>query len=128
MPRRGKIDLPRNYDNLTIKFMSARKLGHTDILGPVTVHAPATKLDLPASAVRIRKNGIEFRSQTAFAPWTEMTVALEAPGSSTKLQCTGVVVACSGGRHEGYAVSMVFTSLSRQAQARLNSLAYSRLA
>jgi len=36
-----------------------------------------------------------------------------------------VVVACNGNRHGGYTVSMVFTSLSKQSQARLNLLAYS---
>jgi len=36
-----------------------------------------------------------------------------------------VVVACHGDRHSGFLVSMVFTGLSRQAQARLTSLAYS---
>jgi hypothetical protein len=35
------------------------------------------------------------------------------------------VVACNGNRHNGYTVSMVFTSLSKQAQARLDLLAYS---
>ena len=30
----------------------------------------------------------------------------------------------NGNRHDGYAVSMVFTSLSKQAQARLDQLAF----
>jgi hypothetical protein len=34
-------------------------------------------------------------------------------------------VSCHGDRHDGYAVSMVFTSLSKQSQARLNLLAFS---
>ena len=42
--------------------------------------------------------------------------------SAGKVQFNGVVVACDGNRHTGYAVSMLFTSVSKQAQARLNSM------
>jgi hypothetical protein len=108
--------------------MSARRLSNTDVFQPVTVQARATRLSLPASEVRIRKNGIEFRSQTAIAPWTEMTVELETPTRWRKFHSTGVVVACSGNRHAGFQVCMVFTGLSRHAQLRLNSLADSALA
>jgi len=80
-------------------------------------------LDLPASAVRIRKNGIEFRADNAIPVWTEMTVAMQTPADSRKVNFSGVVVACNGNRHAGYMVSLLFTSLSKQAQARLNSMA-----
>jgi hypothetical protein len=39
-------------------------------------------------------------------------------------RCTGVVVSCAGNRHSGYQVSLVFTGVSKQAQARLNTLAF----
>jgi hypothetical protein len=39
-----------------------------------------------------------------------------------------VVVACHGNRHTGYVVSMVLMNLSRQAQQRLDTLAFSRVA
>ena len=51
--------------------------------------------------------------------WTEMTVELQLPGTKS-FSCSGVVVSCSGNRHIGDNVSLVFTSLSRQAQERLN--------
>lgn len=51
--------------------------------------------------------------------WTEMTVELELPGTKS-FACSGVVVACTGSRHTGHNVSLVFTSLSKQAQERLN--------
>lgn len=108
--------------------MSASKLGNNHLFQPVTVQAQTTRLNLPANAVRIHKGGIEFHTDTAIPAWTEMTIDLQTPLSPKKFHCTGVVVACSGNRHTGYRVSMVFTGLSRQAQARLNSLAYSRLA
>ncbi len=56
-----------------------------------------------------------------------MTVALSSPRDGSKLQCSGVVIACSGSKHTGYRVSMVFTHLSPQAQARLDSMARSEL-
>ncbi|MGH7976718.1 MAG: hypothetical protein ACREC8_08645, partial [Limisphaerales bacterium] len=62
-----------------------------------------------------------------FKEWTEMTVAISSPRDGGKLQCSGVVIACSGNKHNGYHVSMVFTSLSKQAQARLNSMAHSQM-
>ena len=54
-----------------------------------------------------------------------MTVTLQSTKDAARVRCTGVVVACHGNRHDGYAVSMVFTSLSKQSQARLDSLAFS---
>ena len=50
-----------------------------------------------------------------------------AAGRQAAIQCSGVVIACSGNKHTGYHVSMVFTGLSKQAQTRLNSMAYSDL-
>jgi hypothetical protein len=105
--------------------MSARKVGNAELFKPVTVNAQATRLSLSASEIRIRKNGIEFRSNDTIPVWTEMTVELETPGEPKKLHCTGVVVACTGNRHAGFLVSLVFTNLSRQTQARLNSMAFS---
>ena|ERR1700722_3692988 len=105
--------------------MSARKLDSSSVFQPVTVQSRQTRLSLSPSEVRIRRNGVEFRSTTAINPWTEMTVTLQSNRDAGRVHCTGVVVACNGSRHNGYVVSMVFTSLSKQSQARLNLLAYS---
>jgi hypothetical protein len=105
--------------------MSARKIEESGDFPPVTVQARQTRLSLAPGEVRIRKNGVEFRSATPITPWTEMTVTLQSTRDSGRVHCTGVVVACNGNRHSGYMVSMVFTSLSKQSQARLNLLAYS---
>jgi hypothetical protein len=105
--------------------MSARKFDGSGELPPVTVQARQTRLSLAPSEVRIRKNGVEFRSASSIAPWTEMTVTLQSTRDAGRVHCTGVVVACNGNRHSGYTVSMVFTSLSKQSQARLNVLAFS---
>jgi hypothetical protein len=105
--------------------MSARKIGNVGLLQPLPVQNRTTRLDLPAGALRLRKNGIEFRSDNAIPVWTEMTVAMEMPQAKKKLNLTGVVVACSGNAHAGYIVSMLFTNVSKQLQARLDSLVLS---
>lgn len=102
--------------------MSARKLHDPDIFETLSIEPQTTRLDLPSTAVCIRKNGIEFQSDTPIPNWTEMTVALETPGERKKVHCTGVIVACIGSRQTGYSVSMVFTNLSESAEARINSL------
>ena len=106
--------------------MSARRID-SDLFQPVTVQTHATSLNLPGNSVRLRKNGIEFRSNTPIAQWTEMVITLQTP-STPRIQCTGVVVACDGNRHGGYQVAMLFTSVSRQVQAHLDTLALSGLA
>ncbi len=56
-----------------------------------------------------------------------MTLTLQSPRDNGTVRCSGVVISCTGNKHSGYQISMVFTSLSKQAQARLNSMAYSAL-
>ena len=108
--------------------MSARKVDITSSFAPnVTVEARQTRLALAPHSVVIHRNGIEFRSATPFASWTEMTLTLESPRDNGKIRCSGVVISCTGNKHVGYHVSMVFTSLSKQAQARLSTMAFSPL-
>src|SRR2546421_9012973 len=105
--------------------MSARRIEPSESLNQqhVTVEARQTRLSLSPNSVIIHKNGIEFRSTTAFAPWTEMTLTLQSPVGGSKVHCSGVVISCTGSRHTGYHVSMVFTDLSKQGQARLAQMA-----
>lgn len=100
--------------------MSARKFENTSLgLSPSSTQC----LTVPASSVRIRKNGIEFRNDQPFSPWAEMTVTLQGTGLAKKVNFTGVIVACKGNPQEGYEISMLFTHVTRLSQARL--LAYS---
>jgi hypothetical protein len=102
--------------------MSARKINSIDSLPqPVTVNARQARLTLSHEAVVIHKNGIEFRSPTALTIWAEMTVELTTKENGS-VNCTGVVVACTGNKHLGYYVSMLFTNMSRQAQNRLTRM------
>lgn len=109
--------------------MSARKIDSAGSLHQqVTVETRQTRLSLSHNSILFHRNGIEFRSPTPFSLWTEMTLALQTPGSAGKINCSGVVISCTGSKHTGYHVSMVFTSLSRQAQTRLNTMAQSLFA
>jgi hypothetical protein len=116
------------YGSFPLSYMSARKADRAASFDQFTVQARQVQLSLAPDAVVIRRNGIEFRSPTPFPQWTEMTLTLQSPWDNAKVNCAGVVISCSGNRHSGYQVAMVFTSMSRQAQARLSSLAYSALA
>jgi hypothetical protein len=106
--------------------MSARKFESGSLFQQsITVAARQTRLELSPDSVVIHKSGVEFRSPTPFNLWTEMTVGLQSPHDENRIQCSGVVIACSGNKHVGFHVSLLFTSLSKQAQAQLNSMARS---
>src|SRR5262245_29161695 len=74
--------------------MSASKT-KSDLLRTVTVQSSETVHHLCPTSFRIRKNGIEFKSQSEISLWTEMTVDLQLPGTKS-FACSGVVVACQG--------------------------------
>jgi hypothetical protein len=107
--------------------MSARKAELNPALDRVTVEARQTRLSLSPDAVIIHRNGIEFRSTASLPAWTEMTLTLESPRGDGRVHCNGVVIGCTGNKHSGYHISMVFTSLSKHAEARLSQMAYSQL-
>jgi hypothetical protein len=104
--------------------MSARKAATSGTVHHVTLHGRQTLLRLTTHEVVIHKNGIEFRSATPFSPWAEMTLTLQPPHDSTRVHCSGVVISCTGNKHSGYHVSMVFTGMSKQAEARMSELAF----
>ncbi len=106
--------------------MSARKINQANPEQQLTVNSRQASLTLSPEAVSIHKGGIEFRSQSAFPNWVEMTVTLKSPVDGATVNCTGVVVDCTGNKHSGYHVSMVFTSMSKQAEARLQTMVYSQ--
>lgn len=106
--------------------MSAKQIRGLGSLGnSVSVTGRQAALELSADKVSVHKNGIEFRSPTQFNEWSEMTVILQSPLDGSKLSCHGVVVACAGNKHLGYNVSMLFTSMTPQAQKQLGAMARS---
>ena len=106
--------------------MSARKAEIAGPLHQVTVEARQRRLTLSPDSVIFHKNGMEFRSATPFSPWAEMTLMLQSPRDNSRIHCNGVVISCTGSKHAGFHVSMVFTSLSKQAEARLSAMAISQ--
>lgn len=105
--------------------MSARKASSpVSSAGQVTVEGRETSLSLSPDSIVIHRGGIEFRSAAPFSSWTEMTLSLQTPDGE-RLGCSGVVVSCTGNKHVGYHVSMVFTSLSEKAEAQLAGMAFS---
>ena len=104
--------------------MSARQLDNvSSFQQQVTFQTRQTRLNLSTDSVVVHNSGIEFRSPTPFNPWTEMTVEMYSARDDSRVQCAGVVIACSGNKHSGYHVSMVFTGLTKQDQARLHAMA-----
>jgi len=53
-----------------------------------------------------------------------MTLTLQSPREGATVHCSGVVISCTGNKHTGYHISMVFTGLSKQAEARLSALSF----
>jgi hypothetical protein len=121
------LDLTARLDVLgLIILMSAKKLGSLGSVGnSIRVAGREAALALAADKVSVHKNGIEFRSPAPFTEWSEMTVTLQSPLDGSKLSCHGVVVACAGSKHCGYNVSMLFTSMTSQAEKQLGAIARS---
>ncbi|MCP5518118.1 MAG: PilZ domain-containing protein [Verrucomicrobiales bacterium] len=74
---------------------------------------------LPTHQVAFRKSGIEFLSHEAVPLWKEVTVELQSPVDRQPLEATGVVVDCTGNRHTGYVVSLIFLEMTPGCERRL---------
>lgn len=106
--------------------MSTSKLDTSGVFETARFTAHDARLALNASEVRFRKNGIEFRTHEAIPVWTEMAVDLQSPNAQN-LHCTGVVVACSGNRKNGYTVTMMLMNLTQIGQENLDLLAFTQV-
>lgn len=106
--------------------MSAKKIGNLgSIENSVRVAGRESALALSVDKVSVHKSGIEFCSPTPFSEWSEMTVSLQSPTDASRVSCHGVVVACTGSKHTGYHISMLFTSLTPSAERQLGAMARS---
>lgn len=108
--------------------MSTSKLDTSGVFHPITVHSQTRQLTLSGNQMAVRKNGLEFLSTSPIPVWTELTADLRSGPAGRPLRGTGVVVDCTGNRHTGYVVSLMFMNLSRHAQERLTELAGARVA
>jgi hypothetical protein len=106
--------------------MSAKRfVGGSSFEKSVMVEARQAKLELSADTVSIHKSGIEFRSPKPFNEWSEMTVSIQSPLDGSRFSGNGVIVACTGSKHAGYHISMIFTDMTSQARERLGAMARS---
>lgn len=111
--------------NVVSAYMSTSKLDTSGIFQGLHVHGAQSRLTLSPSSVRIRQNGVEFRTDKPIGQWTELTIDLFSD-EGEKVHCNGVVVDCNGNRHMGYQISILFTNLTKGAQERLDLLAFSQ--
>lgn len=106
--------------------MSTSRLDTSALFG--SAKANSLRLKLPADALHVRNNGIEFHSDSPIADWTELSVDLACPLGGKKIHGTGVVVSCTGNRAAGYDICVLFMHMSKQAQDGLDRLAFANLA
>lgn len=102
--------------------MTTSKLDQSGVFGPAAAGSHETRLLLPADRVAFRTNGIEFLSSRPVDQWKEVTVELLSPVDNRPLRGTGVVVDCTGNRHTGYVVSLMFLSVAPDSRQRLEQL------
>lgn len=103
--------------------MSTGRLDVSGVFQPVTVRTDEAQFSLSTDSLLFRENGIEFLAPTPVALWAEVTLELRSPTDGKMLRGAGVVVDCSGNRHSGYVVTLLFTNLTRQSRERLAQLA-----
>jgi hypothetical protein len=92
--------------------MSARTIDKNSLHGSFSENSHC--ITLPEGAVQIHKNGIQFESGKPFAPWTEMTIRLQAHGQGKAAHFTGVVVDCAGSQRAGYQITMAFINMPEE--------------
>ena len=102
--------------------MGAKRLASSGNLNPLNIQSPETTLSLGAGQYTLWQSGIEFHSPQPLALWGEMAVEVTTLADQNKINAHGIVVESRGNRHSGYAVTMVFMNLTKQAQGQLSHL------
>ena len=105
--------------------MKLTETDNSDGFERITMTAQGMEFSFPAHLVNIQENGIEFLSEKEIPTWIQMTVELQPPNHAEPLHCQGIVVSCSGNRHAGYVVSIVFTNNGPEEQDEMSELVYS---
>lgn len=119
------IDANALCGSLPTDLMTTSKVDSSGVFRGISVQASTSESAflLAPEQVAIRRNGIEFLSPNPIPRWTEVTVDLRSPLDGRPVRGSGVVVECTGDRHAGYVVSLLFMNLTRQSQARWSQLA-----
>ena len=88
----------------------------------VTMTGRRPYLSLPAQAVHLRTNGIEFLHHRELPVWNELTVEILSPVKSDTARCQGLVIGCCGNRHNGYVISIVFSDRATGLESRIRQM------
>lgn len=76
---------------------------------------------------RVREGGIEFHSEKEVGLYTEMHLRVQGSESNKAILFNGVVVGCTGNKHQGYQVSLAFTNITKEAQLSLFEMYWARM-
>lgn len=74
---------------------------------------------LKPGTFQVREAGLEFWSEKELEIYTELHLQVESPEDGSALQFSGVVVDCSGNKHCGFRVSLLYTSINPSTQLAL---------
>ena len=102
--------------------MGAKQIPSARDLNPLAVQSPETTLSLGAGQYTLWQSGIEFHSAKPLTLWNEMAVEVTTTADQKKINVHGIVVESRGDRHGGYAITMVFMNLTKQAHGLLSHL------
>ncbi len=102
--------------------MGAKHIPSGRDLNPLNVQSPETTLALNAGEYTLWQTGLEFHSPKPLNLWSEMAVEVTTVADNKKISANGVIVECRGNRHQGYAVTMAFMNLTKQAQTQIGHL------
>lgn len=101
--------------------MTTSKLDDSGVFEKAGGGSSETHFLLSTHEVAVRRNGIEFLSHRPIPLWKEVTVQLQSPWDHRSLEGVGVVVDCTGNRHTGYVVSLMFVHLPPGSEQRLDA-------
>ena len=106
--------------------MGAKHIPSARDLNPLNVQSPETTLSLGAGEYNLWQSGIEFHSSKPLNLWSEMAVEVTTVADNKKISTNGIVVECRGNRHTGYACTLAFMNLTKQAQTEINQIVQPR--
>lgn len=96
--------------------MPASRFDLPNGVNPVRVSGKDFQLDLGLESLVARRNGIEFKSDNPLPIWRELNVVLHTDQDSPPHRCNGIVVSCTGDRHLGYSICLLFLNLPPSAE------------
>lgn len=82
---------------------------------------------LDIGTYRMQESGIEFQSQNEIGLYTEMHLQIVNPETQHTIKFKGVVIGCSGDKHKGYQVSLIYTNLTQETQMSLFEMYWAQM-